>query len=91
MKENQETSTKEKEYSLQNSSESESDSNEGIQEIDDCLYLDDEEADKFISTDMNENTLQKFLQREMEFYATAFPTTTFHRISTATLSRKLGR
>ena len=81
MKKNQETSTKEKEYSLQNSSEIESDSNEEIQEIDDCLYLDDEEADKFISTDMNEKTLQKFLQREKQFYATAFPL--------ATLSRKL--
>ena len=83
MKEKQETSNKEKEYSLQNSSESESDSCEKIQEIDDYLYLNDEEADKFISTNINDKALQKFIQREMGFYAAAFPQ--------ATLSRKLSR
>ena len=89
MKDNQETSKKEKEYRLQNSSESESDNSEEIQEIDDYLYLNDEEADKFISTDINDKTLEKFIQREMEFYATAFPHIT--HIHTATLSRKLSR
>ena len=89
MKYNQETSKKEKEYSLQNSSESESDDSEEIQEIDDYLYLNDEEVDKFISTDINDKTLKKFIQREMEFYATAFPHIT--HIHTATLSRKLSR
>lgn len=81
MIESQETPRKEKEYSQQNSSESESDSSEEIQVVDNYLYLDDEEVDKFISTDINEKTLQKFLQREKQFYATAFPL--------ATLSRKL--
>ena len=89
MKEKQETSNKEKEYSLQNSSQSESVSCEEIQEIDDYLYLNDEDADKFISTDINDKTLQKFIQREMDFYATAFPHIT--HIHTATLSRKLSR
>ena len=91
MKEKRETSNKEKEYSLQTSFESESDSCEEIQEIDDYLYLNDEEADKFISTDINEKTLQKFIQREMEFYATAFPHCYTSRLHTATLSRKLSR
>ena len=89
MIESQETPKQEKEYSQQNSSESESDSSEEIQEVDDYLYLDDEEVDKFISTDINDKSLEKFIQQEMEFYATAFPHIT--HIHTTTLSRKLSR
>ena len=46
---------------------------EDITEINDCLYLDDEDIDNFISTEINEKTLQKFLQSEMDFYKKAFP------------------
>ena len=48
-----------------------SDSSEDIIEIDDCLHFDDEEVDNFISTDINEKTLQTFLQQEMDFYLKA--------------------
>ena len=62
-----------KEYDVENKSEIESDSNEEIQYIGDYLYLDGEEVDNSISTDLNVDYLQKFLQREMEFYSAAFP------------------
>ena len=44
-----------------------------ITEIDDCIYIDDEDVNSFISTDINEITIKKFLQREMDFYKKAFP------------------
>ena len=57
------------EYSYDN----DSDFSDDIIEINDCIYLDDEDVNSFISTDINENTIQKFLQREMDFYKKAFP------------------
>ena len=57
------------EYSYDNDSNFSDD----ITEINDYIYLDDEDVDSFISTDINENTIQKFLQREMDFYKKAFP------------------
>ena len=57
------------EYSCDN----DSDFSDDITEIDDCIYIDDEDVNSFISTDINENTIQKFLQREMDFYKKAFP------------------
>ena len=57
------------EYSCEN----DSDFSDDITEINDCIYLDDEDVNSFISTDINENTIQKFLQREMDFYKKAFP------------------
>ena len=57
------------EYSCDN----DSDFSDDITEINDCIYLDDEDVNNFISTDINENTIQKFLQREMDFYKKAFP------------------
>ena len=48
-------------------------SSESIIEIGECSYLDDAEVDDFISSDMNEKSLQKFLQRERAFYNKAFP------------------
>lgn len=62
-----------KEYDVENKSEIESDSNEEIQYIGDYLYLDGEEVDRSHPADLDVNTLQKFLQREMEFYSAAFP------------------
>ena len=62
-----------KEYDSENSSESDSDSSNDVTEIEDYLYLDDEQANNFISTDINEKNLQKFLQQEMDFYRKAFP------------------
>ena len=70
-------------YDSENLSEIESDSNDEIQVIDDYLDVDDKEADSCDSTDVNESTLQKLLQQEMEFYSTAFPQ--------ATLSQKFLR
>ena len=59
---------------MENVSEFDSDCSEEVQDIDDYLYSDDEEDDRFIPTDFNDKkTLQKFLQREMDFYSTAFP------------------
>ena len=52
---------------------------EDITEIDEYLYLDDEDADHFISKDMNEKTLKKFLQIEQDFYIKAFPQDTLLR------------
>ena len=57
------------EYSYDNNS----DSSEDVTEINDCLYLDDEDVNSFISPDINGKTLRKFLQREMDFYNKAFP------------------
>ena len=57
------------EYSCDN----DSDFSDDITEINDSIYLDDEDVNSFISTDINENTIQKFLQREMDFYKKAFP------------------
>ena len=72
-----------KEYDIENLSETESDSNEDLLNIGNYLYLDGEEVDNSISTDLNVDYLQKFLQREMEFYSAAFPQ--------ATLSQKFLR
>ena len=52
---------------------------EDIIEIDEYLYLDDEDADHFISKDMNEKKLKKFLQIEKDFYIKAFPQDTLLR------------
>ena len=58
-------------------SEINSDCSEEIQDIDDYLYANDEEDDRFIPTCFNDKkTLQKFLQREMDLYSTAFPNST---------------
>jgi len=48
-------------------------SSESIIEIGECSYLDDAEAEDFISSDINEKSLKKFLQRERVFYNKAFP------------------
>ena len=64
---------KNKQSNSECSSEIDSDSSEDIEEIEDCLYIDDEDIDNFISKDINEKTLQEFLKREMNFYAKAFP------------------
>ena len=61
-------------YEIENLSEIESDSSVEMLDIDDYLYSDEEEEDSFIPTDFNDKkTLQKFLQREIDFYSTAFP------------------
>ena len=65
-----------------------SDCREDIIEIDDCLHFDDEEVDNFISTDINEKTLQTFLQQEMDFYLKAFPQDTLRRKSSCISSRR---
>ena len=64
-----------KKYDYESSSDNDSEytSSEDVIEIDVCLRLDDEEAENFISSDINEKNLQKFLQREMDFYTKAFP------------------
>ena len=72
-----------KEYDIENQSDIDSESSERIQDIDDYLDLDYEKDDSFTSPDLTENTLQKLLQEEMEFYSTAFPQ--------ATLSQKFLR
>ena len=72
-----------KEYDTENLSDIDSVSSEKIQDIDDYLDLDYEKDDSFISPELTENTLQKLLQEEMEFYSTAFPQ--------ATLSQKFLR
>jgi len=65
-----------------------SDCSDDIVEIDDCLHVDDEEVDNFISTEINEKTLQTFLQREMDFYTKAFPQGTLSRRSSTNSSRR---
>ena len=62
-------------------STSSSDASDDLIEIDECLRLDDEEAANFISSDINEKNLQKFLQREMDFYTKAFPQAVLRRKS----------
>ena len=52
---------------------------ENVTKIDECVYLDDEEASRFISKEMNEKTLNKFLQHERDFYTKAFPMHTLQR------------
>ena len=65
-----------------------SDYSDDIIEIDDCLHLNDEEVNNFISTEINEKTLQKFLRQEMDFYMKAFPQDTLSRRSSAYSSRR---
>ena len=65
-----------------------SDCREDIIEINDCLHFDEEEIDNFISTDINEKTLQTFLQREMDFYLKAFPKDTLRRKSLSNSNRR---
>ena len=65
-----------------------SDYSDDIIEIDDCLHLNDEEVNNFISTEINEKTLQTFLQREMDFYIKAFPQDTLSRRSSTISSRR---
>ena len=73
-----------KKYESESSSDNDSESttsSEDVIEIDGCLRLDDEEAKNFISSDINEKNLQKFLQREMDFYTKAFPQAVLSRKS----------
>ena len=65
-----------------------SDYSDDIIEIDDCLHLNDEEVNNFISTEINEKTLQAFLRQEMDFYMKAFPQDTLSRRSSAYSSRR---
>ena len=65
-----------------------SDYSDDIIEIDDCLHLNDEEVNNFISTEINEKTLQTFLRQEMDFYMKAFPQDTLSRRSSGYSSRR---
>ena len=65
-----------------------SDCSDDIEEINNCLHLDDEEVNNFISTEINERTLQTFLQREMDFYTKAFPQDILSRRSSTNSSRR---
>jgi len=77
------------EASSDNDSESTSSSeaSEDLIEIDESLRLDDEEAANFISSDINEKNLQKFLQREMDFYTKAFPQAVLRRKSSSAFTQ----
>ena len=73
-----------KKYDSESSSDNDSESaasSEDVIEIDGCLRLDDEETENFISSEINEKNLQKFLQREMDFYTKAFPQAVLSRKS----------
>ena len=65
-----------------------SDCSDDIIEIDDCLHLDDEEVNNFISTEINEKTVQTFLRQEMDFYMKAFPQDTLSRRCSTYSSRR---
>ena len=72
-----------KKYDSESSSDNDSlstTSSDDVTEIE-CSRLDDEEAENFISGDINEKNLQKFLQREMDFYTKAFPQAVLRRKS----------